>query len=249
MDNKVLAIVKNKEIRETDIEELISKYPEGERKKLSTEEGRRKLLDKLISCEVMYDYAIDENLQETIEYKKQLEEAEKGILTEMAINKSMGKVDITEEDALNYYNNNIEKFYVSDTVSIKQILVDTLEEALKIRGELMEEVINFSDAALKYSMCPSSINGGSLGTFKRGQLIKSIEEKAFNCKLGEILGPIETEYGFHLVVTEDYKEGYKQEFDDVKKDLVNELKKKEQMKNYKSLVEKINKKYKVQKFV
>lgn len=225
------------------------KYPYNERKKLEDEKEKKKLLDKLISCEVMYTYGKEEKLEETKEYTDLLEEAAKDILTQMAIKKAMGLVEITEEDALKYYEDNKDKFYVSDMVSLKQILVETKEEALKVREEIIEEVITFSDAALKYSMCPSAVNGGSIGTFGRGKLISDIEEVAFNSKIGELLGPVETEYGFHLLIKEDYSEGYMKEFDDVKSSIINELTRKEQLDNYKSIVDDMNKKYKVQRYI
>lgn len=249
LDYKVLAMVNGREITDKDIDKLIMKYPYNERKKLEDEKEKKKLLDKLISCEVMYAYAKEEKLEETKEYKDLLDEAAKDILTQMAIKKAMGLVEITEVDALKYYEDNRDKFYVSDMVSLKQILVETKEDALKIREEIIEEVISFSEAALKYSICPSAVNGGSIGTFGRGKLISNIEEVAFSSKKGELLGPVETEYGFHLFIKEDHSEGYMKDFEDVKDSIINELTRKGQLNNYKAIVDEMNKKYKVQRYI
>ena len=68
MSGRVLAVVKDREITEEDIENIIKEYPEGQRKAVDTEEGRTKLLDQLISCEIMYNYAKDETLYESNEF-------------------------------------------------------------------------------------------------------------------------------------------------------------------------------------
>ncbi len=60
MSGRVLAVVKDRKITEEDIENIINEYPENKRKAVDTEEGREKLLDQLVSCEIMYNYAKDE---------------------------------------------------------------------------------------------------------------------------------------------------------------------------------------------
>ena len=122
MSGRVLAVVKDGEITEEDIENIIKEYPEGQRKAVDTEEGRTKLLDQLISCEIMYNYAKDEKLYESNEFKRKLEEAAKDILTQMAIVKAAGTAIVTDKDATKFYNDNIEKFKVSDIVSAKHII-------------------------------------------------------------------------------------------------------------------------------
>lgn len=83
-------------------------------------------------------------------------------------------------------------------VHARHILVDTEEEANAIVKRL-ENGITFEYLAQKYSKCPSAANGGDLGFFKRGQMVKEFEQAAFNMKPGEISKPIKTEFGWHLI--------------------------------------------------
>lgn len=243
MSRRVLAVVNDRKITEEDIENIINEYPENQRKAIDTEEGRRKLLDQLVSCEIMYNYAKDEKLYESYEFKRKLEGAAKDILTQMGIVKAAGIVNINEENALEFYKTNIDKFKAQDMISAKHILVETYEEAINIKEEIESRKISFTDAALKYSMCPSNMNGGSLGSFGRGKMVIQFEEAAFNAEINVLTDPVETEFGFHLILVEDFRAGYTKEYEDVKDEIMTNLKKKEELNNYKSVMKKLKKKY------
>lgn len=245
MENKVLAVVNNREITDLDIDAIIAKYPKGKREVANTENGRKKLLDQIISCEMMYLYALDMKLDKTEEYNILAEEAIKGVLTDMAIKKAIGTVTATEEEALKYYNENIKEFEVEDMISAKHILVESMEEALKVKDEIEKEKISFNDAALKYSICPSNMNGGSLGSFGKGKMVVPFEEAAFSAKIGVLTEPVETEFGFHLILVEDFREGYMKEFVDVKEEIIDSLINKKEFANYKNVMEEVKSKYKI----
>ncbi len=161
----------------------------------------------------------------------------------MGIVKAAGIVNINEENALEYYKANIDKFKVQDMLSAKHILVETYDEAINIKEEIESRKISFTDAALKYSMCPSNMNGGSLGSFGRGKMVIQFEEAAFNAEINVLTDPVETEFGFHLILVEDFRAGYTKEYEDVKDEIITNLKKKEELNNYKSVMKKLKKKY------
>ena len=78
------------------------------------------------------------------------------------------------------------------------ILVKTENEARAILGEIKNGA-NFQSMARLRSTCPSAKKGGDLGWFGRGQMIKEFEKAAFEGKEGEIIGPIKTQFGWHLI--------------------------------------------------
>jgi peptidyl-prolyl cis-trans isomerase C len=61
----------------------------------------------------------------------------------------------------------------------------------------------FAREAGKYSECPSKSKGGSLGTFKPGQMVKEFNEAVFNGPVMEIQGPVQTQFGYHLILVTD----------------------------------------------
>ncbi len=88
-------------------------------------------------------------------------------------------------------------------VRASHILVKTRPEAVKIRKEIVNGDISFEDAAEKYSLCPSSANGGDLGYFKRGQMVQPFSDVAFDLKVGQISDPVGTKFGWHLIKVVD----------------------------------------------
>ncbi|MCX6650635.1 MAG: peptidyl-prolyl cis-trans isomerase [Methanomassiliicoccales archaeon] len=74
--------------------------------------------------------------------------------------------------------------------------------------ELLEKIkvgAKFEDLAKQFSMCPSGRKGGDLGWFKKGMMVKEFEDAAFNHAKGEIVGPVKTEFGYHLIQVLDQK--------------------------------------------
>ncbi len=87
------------------------------------------------------------------------------------------------------------------TLNASHILVKTQKEAEDILKQLSAGKISFEEAAKKYSFCPSKSEGGSLGDFGRGMMVEEFEDACFTDKnkVGDILGPIKTQFGFHLI--------------------------------------------------
>lgn len=76
-----------------------------------------------------------------------------------------------------------------------------VEQILK---EVKAPGANFADLAKKYSDDPGTAqNGGDLGFFGKGQMVKEFEEAVFNAKVGDIVGPVKTSFGFHIIKVED----------------------------------------------
>jgi Parvulin-like peptidyl-prolyl isomerase len=83
------------------------------------------------------------------------------------------------------------------------------KEALSFQDSLMQKILSgtpFEKVAKEHSQDPgSSNNGGSLGWSKRGSFVKAFEEAAFTSEINQLVGPIETDFGFHLIETLERK--------------------------------------------
>ena len=85
-------------------------------------------------------------------------------------------------------------------VRASHVLVKTEDEAKKLREDIYAGKISFEDAARQISLCPSGHEGGDLGFFKRGVMVKPFEDAAFAMKeIGEVSEPVETQFGWHLI--------------------------------------------------
>ncbi|MFC4297848.1 MAG: peptidylprolyl isomerase [Castellaniella sp.] len=86
--------------------------------------------------------------------------------------------------------------------SARHILVDSEEQCLKLKADI-EGGADFAQVAREHSSCPSSRDGGNLGTFGRGQMVREFDEVVFSAPVGVVQGPVRTQFGYHLVEVTD----------------------------------------------
>lgn len=113
-----------------------------------------------------------------------------------------------------YYDNNQVRYSYPETREARHILVtinddypeNRREEAWRriqdIAGRVGTNAERFAEQALKHSECPTSIQQGRLGRLRPGQLFSELDKALFALNEGDIVGPVETEIGFHLLYCE-----------------------------------------------
>jgi peptidyl-prolyl cis-trans isomerase C len=149
--------------------------------------------------------------QNNIDMAKLHEDVKNNILIEKLIKKEAGgKLQITDQEISDFYHKNERMFVRPESVHARHILVakdpkdseqvktEKLAKAEDIRKQLLAGA-DFAKTALKNSDCPSKQNGGDLGTFSRGQMVKPFEDAAFT-QAPQSVGPvIETDFGYHII--------------------------------------------------
>jgi foldase protein PrsA len=87
---------------------------------------------------------------------------------------------------------------------------DALKKAQDVLAEVKKPGADFAALATKYSQDPSAkTNKGDLNFFMRGQMVKPFEDAAFAAKVGDIIGPVKTDFGYHIIKVTDRKEASK----------------------------------------
>jgi parvulin-like peptidyl-prolyl isomerase len=84
-------------------------------------------------------------------------------------------------------------------VTASHILVETQDQAFKIHDDLLNGA-DFATVASQASKCPSGKQGGNLGPFGRGQMVKPFEDAAFALEPGSLSEPVQTQFGYHLIL-------------------------------------------------
>ena len=141
---------------------------------------------------------------------------------------------VTDEQIKAYYEKTKDQYSEVTEVTARHILKkvaegSSLDEKGKIRqqaAELLEMIKteveagkSFAELAQVHSEGPSASNGGSLGSFGRGKMVKPFETACFDeLDIGEISGLVETSFGFHIIKLEDKKVNM-QTFDEVKQEI------------------------------
>ena len=80
----------------------------------------------------------------------------------------------------------------------RHILVATETECADLKQQIADGA-DFAELAKVHSKCPSGAQGGALGTFSPGQMVREFDEVVFSAPIGEVQGPVQTQFGYHLV--------------------------------------------------
>lgn len=88
---------------------------------------------------------------------------------------------------------------MSSKVRASHILVETEQEAKDLMSQINSED-DFAKLAAEHSLCPSGANGGDLGFFGRGMMVKPFEDAAFSLEIGKVSEPVQTQFGWHLIL-------------------------------------------------
>jgi peptidyl-prolyl cis-trans isomerase C len=143
---------------------------------------------------------------------------------ELSVNRFINTIEteilpVGEDEKKQYYDNHRQRFLEPEQIRIDHIVlrmsqtateqeqIEAIEKLSNIRDQVEKKEASFAELARTQSEDVTAENGGELGYFKRGQLIKPFEDAAFSLEVGEISGVVITPYGYHLItVTEKIPE-------------------------------------------
>jgi peptidyl-prolyl cis-trans isomerase C len=156
-----------------------------------------------LSNQEAYEQALKQN---NITEEELREDIRDNLPVQKVQEKVSGNAEPTDEEIQKYYEQNKEAQYTTpEQVCVRHILFnkDQKQKAEDVKKQL-EDGGDFAKLAKQYSQDPGSAeNGGDLGCFGKGETVPSFEEAAFGARVGEILGPVKTEFGYHILeVTE-----------------------------------------------
>ncbi|MDO4942744.1 MAG: peptidylprolyl isomerase [Lachnospiraceae bacterium] len=215
MSDTILAVAAGHEITSADVDAFIQRLPQQQQAYASNPQFRAQALQQLIDMYLFEQKAIEEKLEETEEFQQVLASVKADLLSRMAMTNVIQSVTITDEEKKTFFEENQAQFMQPATVSAKHILTDTEEECKKAAAEIAAGEKTFEDAAKAYSTCPSNAQGGDLGPFGRGQMVKEFEDAAFDGELHTVLGPVKTQFGYHLIYVYDKQEEQTKTYEEV----------------------------------
>ena len=80
----------------------------------------------------------------------------------------------------------------------RHILVSDKDACSQLKQQIAEGA-DFADLAKQHSTCPSGKQGGDLGEFSPGQMVREFDDVVFTADLGTVQGPVKTQFGYHLL--------------------------------------------------
>ncbi len=147
------------------------------------------------------------------------------------------KVTVDPAEVRKQYDDNIKSYSKAEERGASHILVavkpgasDADKAAAKDKAERLAKEVRasparFAELAKANSDDPgSAAQGGDLGTFARGSMVKAFEDAVFAAKSGDIVGPVETEFGYHVIRVTGIEGGRTRSFDEVKAEIEQDMK-------------------------
>ncbi len=172
------------------------------------------------------------------------------------------KVKVSDEDIQKFYNDNKERYFSKpEQVRASHILigVDTKadaeakkkakEKAEAVLKEVKEGKKEFAELAKSNSTCPSKDQGGDLGSFGKGQMVKPFEDAAFALKPGEVSGIVETQFGYHIIKLTEKKAPENVSLDEAKPKIAEYLKGQQIQAKVAEYISELKQKIKVEKLL
>ncbi|MBT0662950.1 peptidylprolyl isomerase [Geobacter pelophilus] len=195
-----------------DLEKTINdKISQGKARFPSTEEFEKALKEQNLDEKLLREYT-----------KKEI------IVSNLVEKEVASKIKVADEDAKKFYDDNLDKFFRKpEQIKASHILIGVDQkddaDAKKKKKEKIEGILkdvkagkDFAELAKANSTCPSNAQGGDLGMFGKGQMVKPFEEAAFALKPGETSGVVETQFGYHIIKLTEKQEAQTTPFEEVK---------------------------------
>ncbi len=159
------------------------------------------------------------------------EEVRTGLLLEKVREEAVGGEGPSDEEIEQFYEENKEtRFTIPERRCISHILFspDEEEEAEEVKEEL-DDGGDFEELARENSQDPGSAeNGGDLGCNPEGGFVPEFDEAAFDAEEGEIVGPVETEFGFHVLEVTEIQEEEEVPFEEAAPEIEEQLSQQQQ---------------------
>jgi len=192
----VVAVVDGSEITEQelafaaeDLAQDLGSIPAGER--------RAFLTGVLIDMKLMANEARRTDLDQSEAYVRRLQYLQERSLRRAYFTKRVEE-GVGEAKIRAAYDEFIANYKGEPELHARHILVETKDEALAIIADL-EAGADFAELAQEKSIGPSAPNGGDLGFFARGRMVKEFEDAAFLLDVGGISPPVQTQFGWHVI--------------------------------------------------
>jgi peptidyl-prolyl cis-trans isomerase C len=176
------------------------------------------IMDQLVQQEVLRQSVTDLSPRD----KASMENDTRGYVSGVAI-QAISKTAVTDAALQAAYDARFKDAVPQTEYSASHILVATKEEADKLKADLSGGA-DFAELAKANSTdTGSGANGGDLGWFGLGMMVKPFEDAVVAAKVGEVTGPVESEFGWHLILVKETRAAANPTLDQIRDELASEI--------------------------
>lgn len=217
----VVATVDGEQILSSELVQAFQKLAPQHRKR-GLRAVYNQLLEQLIENKLLTIHGRLNNLATDPEVKANVKVAEDSIIAQIYLNRLISQ-SITEEKLKARYAELAEKTPSREEVRARHILLSTEGEAKEVI-KMIKGGQPFAEVAKVHSKDPAAAQGGDLGYFRAGDMVKPFSEAAFAMKPGDMTdNPVKTEFGWHVIMVEDKRKSSLPPFERVRPQIIRDL--------------------------
>ncbi|MGB2600448.1 MAG: peptidyl-prolyl cis-trans isomerase [Candidatus Omnitrophota bacterium] len=214
----VIATIGDSTITVADFNERVANLPPRYRE--IVEKRKAEFLEEIINDALLYQEAVRIGLPKDKDVQKVIDQARQKILIARLLKDRVDdSIEITDEEIIEFYNSNKDKYMTPEIMRVSHILVPTQEEAAAILQELSTGKKSFEDIARAKSVDPTAQRGGDVGYFPKGQLMPRFEEACAKLDVNETSGVVKTKLGYHIIKLTDRRAPAPRPLEQVKGDI------------------------------
>lgn len=220
-EDPVLATVNGEEILESEVRATQQGLPQQYRQ-LPFEMLKADLLTREINQRLLMIAGSDAGLEEDADVKARVEALQRRVIAETFLDRALDEA-VTEDAIKAKYDEFVANNEPEPQVHARHILLESEEDAKAIIAEL-DDGADFAELAKEKSTGPSGPNGGDLGFFNRADMVAPFAEAAFAMEAGSYSKePVQTQFGWHVILVEEKKAGTQPSLEEVRQQLVAEV--------------------------
>ncbi len=177
--------------------------------------------------QVLFDFIVEQLVQQQLLSQEQeglstynaltLKNEERSLRAVQTVAEITGGL-VTDESIQAAYDAQIAEFEGEDEYEASHILVETEDEAKEIKTQL-DDGADFAELAREKSTGPSGPNGGVLGWFGKGRMVPEFEAAVLELEVGQISDPVQTQFGWHVIILNDQRKSEAPELAEVRNEL------------------------------
>jgi len=197
----------------------MERLPAPSRAYLQAPDRKKQFVENMILNELLYAEGQKQGYDKDEDIDRQVNDLRRRLVVQRVVREFQKPPEITDEQAKKYYDDN-PNLYSSTQIRASHILVKDEAQAREIRDQLKADPSKFAEIAKEKSTDKTSgAKGGDLGMFGQGRMVPEFERAAFALKPNEISDIVKTQYGYHIILVVERKEGERRPFDQVKEQI------------------------------
>jgi peptidyl-prolyl cis-trans isomerase C len=207
---EIVATFSGNRLTTTRVLKEMERLPAPSRAYLQAPDRKRQFVDNMILNELLFAQGEKLGYDKDEDIDRQVSDLRRRLVVQKVVRDFQKPPEITDEQAKAYYDDN-----------------PNLYSTTQIREQLKADPSKFADIAKEKSTDKTSgAKGGDLGMFGQGRMVPDFERAAFALKPNELSDVVKTQYGYHIIMVTERKEGERRPFDQVKEQIKSTLRNK-----------------------